>query len=312
MSTTRQAVTAALLATAFGIAACSRSDEATTVPPKDPEPAQHKPVITPSESLAVKPTDGKPMDSEGFVASVPPKITGSFADGEEAYRARKYADATAIFERYTERRPANPWGHYMLGLSAWKSGDLAKSEQAFGKALSIDPHHVKSLVNLSRVFIDQKRHDEAVDRLTPRVGDRSRIGRGASIARPHLSHAAKDGRGRGRLSPGDRPGRTRRVVDEQPRTAVARNQTRRRGAASVDQRRGVAKERPGVPQQPRHGARAHRAFQGRGDGLRRGSRPSIRATKRRSRTWRASKRSRADLKKRSPSTMPRGSSRSSR
>ena len=133
---------------------------------KDPDPAQHKPVITPSESLAVKPTDGKPMDSEGFVASVPPKITGSFAEGEEAYRARKYADATAIFESYTERRPANPWGHYMLGLSAWKSGDLLKSEQAFGKVLSIDPHHVKSLVNLSRVFIDQKRHDEAVDRLT--------------------------------------------------------------------------------------------------------------------------------------------------
>ena len=42
----------------------------------------------------------------------------------------------------------------------------SKSEQAFEKALSIDPHHVKSLVNLSRVFIDQKRHDEAVDRLT--------------------------------------------------------------------------------------------------------------------------------------------------
>jgi len=161
MSTTRQVVAAVLLATAFGITACSRSDEGTKAQPKDPEPVQHKPVITPSESQPVKPTDG-----EGFIASVPSKLTGSFADGEAAYRARKYADATAIFEGYTERRPANPWGHYMLGLSAWKSGDLSKSEQAFEKALSIDPHHVKSLVNLSRVFIDQKRHDEAVDRLT--------------------------------------------------------------------------------------------------------------------------------------------------
>ena len=162
MRRTRQ-VTAALLVRRIRHRRLSRSDEATKAPPKDPEPAQHKPVITPSESLAVKPTDGKPMDSEGFVAAKP---TGSFAEGEAAYRARKYADATAIFEGYTERRPANPWGHYMLGLSAWKSGDLSKSEQAFEKALSIDPHHVKSLVNLSRVFIDQKRHDEAVDRLT--------------------------------------------------------------------------------------------------------------------------------------------------
>ena len=151
----------AMLGATFGIAACSRSDEATQAPPKSPEPAQGKPAAAPPEPVAVKPTDG-----EGFIASPPPKITGSFADGEAAYRARKYADATAIFEGYTERRPANPWGHYMLALSAWKSGDPSKSEQAFEKALSIDPHHVKSLVNLSRVFIDQKRHDEAVDRLT--------------------------------------------------------------------------------------------------------------------------------------------------
>jgi tetratricopeptide (TPR) repeat protein len=156
-----QQVAAALLITAIGIAGCSKSDNGRQAPPQDPEPARHKPVVTtPPASLDVKQTDG-----EGFVASVPPRITGTFADGEAAYQARKYADATAIFEGYTERRPANPWGHYMLGLSAWKNGDLSRSEQAFEKALSIDPHHVKSLVNLSRVFISQKRHEEAVDRL---------------------------------------------------------------------------------------------------------------------------------------------------
>ena len=160
MDRTRQ-VTAALLVAAFGVAACSRSDSAKQTPPKSPEPALAKPVLTPSAPSAVQQTDG-----EGYVANVPPKVTGSFADGEAAYKAKKYADATAIFEGYTERRSANPWGHYMLGLSAWKAGDLPKSEQAFGKALSIDPHHVKSLVNSSRVFIDQKRHEEAVDRLT--------------------------------------------------------------------------------------------------------------------------------------------------
>ena len=149
---------AALLLAACGVAACSTSDDATRVESKPPQPAQEKPVAIPQESPAVKATDG-----EGFVL---PKPTGSFADGEAAYRARKYADAAAIFESYTERRPANAWGYYMLGLSAWKNGDLSKAEQAFEKALTIDPRHVKSLVNLSRVFIDQKRHDEAVDRLT--------------------------------------------------------------------------------------------------------------------------------------------------
>jgi len=156
MRRTSSAAAALLLATC-GVVACSKSDGNTGVKSKPPQPAQEKPVTIPRESPAVKATDG-----EGFVVSKP---TGSFADGEAAYRARKYADATAIFESYTERRPANAWGHYMLGLSAWKNGDLSKSEQAFEKALGIDPRHVKSLVNLSRVFIDQKRHDEAVDRL---------------------------------------------------------------------------------------------------------------------------------------------------
>jgi len=54
----------------------------------------------------------------------------------------------------------------MLGLSAWKAGDLAKAEGAFEDALKIDPNHVKSLVNLSRVLIDQRRYDDAVVQLT--------------------------------------------------------------------------------------------------------------------------------------------------
>jgi tetratricopeptide (TPR) repeat protein len=110
----------------------------------------------------------KPVATSGSVPEVTPKISVamSYADGEAAYQAKKYSEATAIFEHYTGQRPANAWGHYMLGLSAWKSGDLAKSETAFEKALSIDPQHVKSLVNLSRVFIEQKRHDDAIDRLS--------------------------------------------------------------------------------------------------------------------------------------------------
>ena len=92
--------------------------------------------------------------------------SASFTDGEAAYQAKKYAEATAIFERYVVQRPKNPWGHYMVGLSAWKNGDLAKAEQAFEQALAIDPNHVKSLLNESRVFIEQKKYDEAIDRLT--------------------------------------------------------------------------------------------------------------------------------------------------
>jgi tetratricopeptide (TPR) repeat protein len=154
-------VTAVLVLAAFGAVGCSKHDDAPQAKAASADVAQTKPISAPIESAG-----SKSVGREGFDVKAAPKITGSFADGEAAYRAKKYGDATAIFESYTERRPGNAWGYYMLGLSAWKSGDLTKSEQAFEKALSIDPHHVKSLVNESRVFIEQKRHDDAIDRLT--------------------------------------------------------------------------------------------------------------------------------------------------
>lgn len=109
----------------------------------------------------------KAIDGEGFVGTSS-TVRGpvSFADGEAAYQSKNYGEATKLFEQYIERRPDNPWGHYMLGLSAWKSGDLVKSEQSFETALRIDPLHMKSLVNLSRVLIEQKRYDDAIVKLT--------------------------------------------------------------------------------------------------------------------------------------------------
>ena len=151
-----QSVKAALLLAAFATIGCSKQDQKTPAAPADL--GKTKASAAPVESVAAL----KTVDN----VSTPAIAGTSFADGQAAYQAKKYSDATAIFEAYTERRPGNAWGFYMLGLSAWKSGDFSTSEQAFEKALSIDPRHVKSLVNLSRVLIDQKRHDEAIARLT--------------------------------------------------------------------------------------------------------------------------------------------------
>ena len=154
-------VTAMLVFAAVGAVGCSKHGDTSPVKAAAPDVAQTTPVSAPSNTAA-----SKSVDEEGLDVKAPAKITGSFADGKAAYNAKKYDEATAIFESYIDRRPGNAWGYYMLGLSAWKSGDLEKSEKAFEKALSIDPHHVKSLVNESRVFLDQKRNDDAIDRLT--------------------------------------------------------------------------------------------------------------------------------------------------
>ena len=144
-------ITTVLLLAAFGAAACSKRHDKST---KNANATESVKTSRPQDVKASPP-----------VAVAKPVEPPSFADGQTAYSAKKYKEATAIFEAYTERKPGNAWGHYMLGLSAWKSGDLAKSEKAFDQAIAIDPRHIKSLVNESRLFIDQQRHDEALVRL---------------------------------------------------------------------------------------------------------------------------------------------------
>jgi len=150
-------VTTVMMLAALAAAGCSKHNESSVAKTGSPGSA-----AKPTESLATKGTAGE-APLAGALTTV---TSGSFADGEVAYNAKKYGDATAIFDGYTARRPTNAWGYYMLGLSAWKSGDFEKSENAFDEALRLDPNHVKSLVNSSRLFIDQKRYDDAIARLT--------------------------------------------------------------------------------------------------------------------------------------------------
>ena len=148
---------AAILVAALAAVGCSSSDETGT---PSQNSARMRPISRTDESVALRVSD-KTFNG-------PPVETGpvSFADGEAAYQAGDYSKATRVFERYTVEKPNNAWGHFMLGLSAWKVGEPAMSEKAFEEALRIDPNHVKSLVNLSRVLIEQKRFDEAVSKLT--------------------------------------------------------------------------------------------------------------------------------------------------
>src|SRR5687768_14177319 len=159
MKPTTRATTVLLVATIAAVG-CSKKDGT----------SQAKTAASLSTQAAVQPADAQAPKGfgEDDVVAVATKIGGpvAFADGEAAFQTKKYGDATAIFERYVAQKPKNVWGHYMLGLSAWKNGDAKKSEQAFETALGIDPSHIKTLLNESRLFIEQKRHDEAVDRLT--------------------------------------------------------------------------------------------------------------------------------------------------
>jgi Flp pilus assembly protein TadD len=149
-------ITAALLAAAVAAVGCSKDNTSNT---KNPEPQRS----AKAQSVSLTTTAvSKAIDNPAPVLTGP----ASFADGEAAYQAGKYVEARQIFEKYTGDKPNNPWGYFMLGLSESKGGDAKKAEKAFEEALRLDPDHMKSLLNLSRLLIDNGRFDDAIMKLT--------------------------------------------------------------------------------------------------------------------------------------------------
>ena len=89
----------------------------------------------------------------------------TYADAESSFHRGDYAEATTKFETYTRDNPDNAWGQYMLGLSAWKSGQHDRALQAFDAALQIAPNHRKSLLNSARVLLETNQPEEALARV---------------------------------------------------------------------------------------------------------------------------------------------------
>jgi tetratricopeptide (TPR) repeat protein len=116
-----------------------------------------------SEPVGQSSVSGTPVST---VSNEKPAVVISgpvtFEMADSAYRDRRYEDASSLFKTYTENRPSNAWGFYMLGLSAWKSGDRAQAESAFVQAIAIDSTHVKSQLNLSRVLLEDGQPDSAL------------------------------------------------------------------------------------------------------------------------------------------------------
>jgi Tfp pilus assembly protein PilF len=144
-------VTAVALSIVFAVGACmSRGEKKkidTTVSTTEPA------VVTPQSATGE-------VDS---VKTDTPVVT--FASAQSSYTQGKYADAEQAFGAYVERHPKNSYGFYMLGLSAWKQGDLDHAKAALEQSLALDSTNVKTLLNLSRVLLDQGQPEDAFRRI---------------------------------------------------------------------------------------------------------------------------------------------------
>ena len=94
----------------------------------------------------------------------------SYESAESAFGAGRYPEAVELFTTYSATHPENPWGHYMLGMSAWKTSEHEKALIAFDQALQLDPGHRKSLFNSSRALLGSGRPKEALERIEKALG----------------------------------------------------------------------------------------------------------------------------------------------
>ena len=144
----RQLITAALIAAPLLVAGCGTDDD-TFVQKSSPATTAQKTTPVAEPAPAETPTPQ-------------PVVEATYENAEQAFLDARYPEATDLFTRYTDRTPNNPWGYYMLGLSAWKDGRLDVAEGAFQHSLELDPNHIKSCINLARVLLDSGRDAEAL------------------------------------------------------------------------------------------------------------------------------------------------------
>jgi Flp pilus assembly protein TadD len=128
-----------------------------------------------SGGLAVAPTVTvpalEPESREDTVTPVPEvRVTAvTYAEAEGAFRKGRYTESTELFEAYVGTNPDNAFGHYMHGLSAWKSGDHAAAEQALTRAVELNGETVKIRTNLGRVLLERGRASDALPHLEKAV-----------------------------------------------------------------------------------------------------------------------------------------------
>lgn len=103
-----------------------------------------------------------PQAASGEVDSIKTEAAVvTFASAETAYKQQKYGEAEQSFSAYVEQHPKNAYGFYMLGLSAWKHGNLDRASDAFEQSLTLDSANVKTLLNLGRVLLEQGKSEDA-------------------------------------------------------------------------------------------------------------------------------------------------------
>jgi tetratricopeptide (TPR) repeat protein len=101
--------------------------------------------------------------AEELPASPEPPASADLLAGIKAFDAGRYADARASFEAASKKNPKNYEALANLGMACEKLGDGAAAEAAYKAALAVKPDLESASVELSALYIDAGRIDEALE-----------------------------------------------------------------------------------------------------------------------------------------------------
>jgi tetratricopeptide (TPR) repeat protein len=91
-----------------------------------------------------------------------PPPSAEFMAGIKAFDAGSFQDARSSFEAATKKNPKNYEAFYNLGMACEKLGDKPAAEAAYRGALAIKPDLDAAAADLSALYIDAGRTDEAL------------------------------------------------------------------------------------------------------------------------------------------------------
>jgi len=134
-------------------------------------PGQYVTVFLTAEGVLVK-GKGNPHVTAAELA-LPPKTRDEFDKGKNDLKKRKYPGAIHHLEGVTRAQPDFALGFEVLGVAYYRSGDPARAEAAFHKAIDLDSKRAESYIQLGLLsyegqrYADSKRYLETGLRMNP-------------------------------------------------------------------------------------------------------------------------------------------------
>jgi Flp pilus assembly protein TadD len=122
-------------------------------------PGQYVTVFLTAEGPFVKGKGGSEVSAAEL--ALPPKVRDEFTKGKNELKKKKYVAALRHLKAVTDAQPQFALGFEVLGVAYYRSGDSAKAEAAFHKALQLDSKRAESYIQLGLLSYEQQHYADS-------------------------------------------------------------------------------------------------------------------------------------------------------